>query len=220
MQRFISHFGEMGSRWGINRTVGQMYALLYVLGRPLNADEIAEYLGFSRSNVSMGLKELQSWRLVKLLHQPGDRREYFEPPKDIWDIFKALLEERRRREIEPTLSMLRDALLDTPVTPQDKEAQQRLREMYDLIELSSSWFDDVQRLSPDTLTSLMKMGSKIKKLLDVRDKFRFSGSKKSADDEATEADTDTDTDADADTPGVESKGGDVRSTAIVVRNKE
>lgn len=175
-QRFILHFGEMGSRWGINRTVGQIYALLYVQGKPLNADQIAEHLSFSRSNVSMGLKELQSWRLVKLLHQPGDRREYFEPPKDIWDIFKALLEERRRREIEPTLSMLRDALLENPTSEGDKIAQQRMREMYDLIELSSSWFDDVQRLSPETLASLMKMGSKVKKLLDVRDKFRFGGS--------------------------------------------
>ncbi|PRC93378.1 putative transcriptional regulator [Solimicrobium silvestre] len=173
--RFISHFGEMGSRWGINRTVGQIYALLYVQGKALNADEIAEHLTFSRSNVSMGLKELQSWRLVKLLHKPGDRREYFEPPQDIWDIFKALLEERRRREIEPTLSMLRDALLEQPTNEADQVAQQRMREMYDLIELSSSWFDDVQRLSPETLTSLMKMGSKVKKLLDVREKFRFSG---------------------------------------------
>ena len=177
MQRVILHFGEMGSRWGINRTVGQIYALLYVQAHPLNADEIADYLGFSRSNVSMGLKELQSWRLVKLLHLPGDRREYFEPPKDIWDIFKALLEERRRREIEPTLSMLRDALLETPASADDKHAQKRMREMYDLIELSSSWFDDVQRLSPETLSSLMKMGSKIKKLLDVKDKFRFGGEK-------------------------------------------
>ena len=174
-QRFILHFGEMGSRWGINRTVGQIYALLYIQGKALNADEIAEYLSFSRSNVSMGLKELQSWRLVKLLHRPGDRREYFEPPKDIWDIFKALLEERRRREIEPTLSMLRDALLENPGNDSDKVAQQRMREMYDLIELSSSWFEDVQRLSPETLASLMKMGSKVKKLLDVRDMFRVGG---------------------------------------------
>ncbi|MES2740308.1 MAG: GbsR/MarR family transcriptional regulator [Pseudomonadota bacterium] len=177
-QKFILHFGEMGSRWGINRTVGQIYALLYVLAKPLNADEIAEHLSFSRSNVSMGLKELQSWRLVKLLHQPGDRREYFEPPKDIWDIFKALLEERRRREVEPTLSMLRDALLESPTTQADHIAQQRMREMYDLIELSSSWFDEVQHLSPETLSSLMKMGSKVKKLLDVggsvREKLRFS----------------------------------------------
>jgi DNA-binding transcriptional regulator GbsR (MarR family) len=176
-QRFIMHFGEMGSRWGINRTVGQIYALLYVSAKPLNADEIAESLSFSRSNVSMGLKELQSWRLVKLLHKPNDRREYFEPPKDIWDIFKALLEERRRREIEPTLSMRRDALLETPSNEADQAAQQRMREMYDLIELSSSWFDDVQRLSPETLASLMKMGSKVKKLIDVgesvRDTFRF-----------------------------------------------
>ncbi|CAN7393336.1 GbsR/MarR family transcriptional regulator [Duganella sp. LjRoot269] len=179
-QKFILHFGEMGSRWGINRTVGQIYALLYVSARPLNADEIAESLSFSRSNVSMGLKELQSWRLVKLLHQPNDRREYFEPPKDIWDIFKALLEERRRREVEPTLSMLRDALLETPSTEADRVAQERMREMYNLIELSSSWFDDVQRLSPETLASLMKMGSKVKKLLDVgetvRDTFRFGRS--------------------------------------------
>jgi len=179
-QRFILHFGEMGSRWGINRTVGQIYALLYVSNRPLNADEIAEHLEFSRSNVSMGLKELQSWRLVKLLHQPNDRREYFEPPKDVWDIFKALLEERRRREVEPTLSMLRDAMLESASTAEDRYAQERMREMYELIELSSSWFDDVQRLSPDTLASLMKMGSTVKKLLDVGDvvrgKFRSSRS--------------------------------------------
>ena len=177
-QKFILHFGEMGSRWGINRTVGQMYALLYVLGKPLNADEIAEHLQFSRSNVSMGLKELQSWRLVKLLHQPGDRREYFEPPKDVWDIFKALLEERRRREVEPTLSMLRDALLEAPGNDADLVAQQRMREMYDLIELSSSWFDDVQRLSPETLTSLMKMGATVGKLLDVGDSVRSTFRKK------------------------------------------
>jgi len=173
-QRFILHFGEMGSRWGINRTVGQIYALLYVQSKPLNADDIAEALAFSRSNVSMGLKELQAWRLVKLLHKPGDRREYFEPPKDIWEIFKALLEERRRREIEPTLSMLRDALLENPGNEADRLAQERMREMYQLIELSTSWFDDVQRLSPETLASLMKMGSKVKSVLDIRDKFRFS----------------------------------------------
>nr|WP_315397921.1 GbsR/MarR family transcriptional regulator [uncultured Duganella sp.] len=187
-QRFIMHFGEMGSRWGINRTVGQIYALLYVSAKPLNADEIAESLSFSRSNVSMGLKELQSWRLVKLLHKPNDRREYFEPPKDIWDIFKALLEERRRREIEPTLSMLRDALLETPSNEADRAAQERMRDMYNLIELSSSWFDDVQRLSPETLASLMKMGSKVKKLIDVgesvRDTFRFARRDDKTDSEA------------------------------------
>ena len=186
-QKFVLHFGEMGSRWGINRTVGQIYALLYIQGRALNADEIAESLKFSRSNVSMGLKELQSWRLVKLLHKDGDRREYFEPPKDIWDIFKALLEERRRREVEPTLSMLRDALLERTTTEADHIAQERMREMYDLIEMASDWFDDVQRLSPETLSSLMKMGSRVKKLIDVggavRGKLGFPRSPASHDDD-------------------------------------
>ena len=113
-QSFVMHFGEMGSRWGINRTVGQIYALLFVSEKPLNADEIADALAFSRSNVSMGLKELDSWRLVRLQHLPGDRREYFSAPEDVWAIFRTLADERRKREIDPTLSMLRDALLVTP----------------------------------------------------------------------------------------------------------
>src|ERR1700710_1108346 len=133
-EAFVLHLGEMGSRWGINRTVGQICALLYVSPRPLPADEIAEQLEFSRSNVSMGLKELQSWRLVRLRHQPGDRREYFEAPSDVWEIFRVLAEERRRREIEPTLSMLRNALLETPVDDAERHAQQRMRDMHDLID--------------------------------------------------------------------------------------
>ena len=96
-QRFVLHFGEMGSRWGINRTVGQIYALLFVSEKPLNADDIAEALAFSRSNVSMGLKELDAWRLVRLQHLPGDRREYFSTPDDVWAIFRTLADERRKR---------------------------------------------------------------------------------------------------------------------------
>ena len=111
VQSFVAHFGEMGSRWGINRTVGQIYALLFVSEKPLNADEIAESLSFSRSNVSMGLKELASWRLVKLQHYPGDRREYFSTPDDVLAIFKTLAEERKKREVEPTLTMLRGAMM-------------------------------------------------------------------------------------------------------------
>jgi DNA-binding transcriptional regulator GbsR (MarR family) len=171
-QEFVLHFGEMGSRWGINRTVGQIYALLYVSVRPLNADEIAEALLFSRSNVSMGLKELESWRLVRLQHLPNDRREYFSAPEDIWAIFKTLAEERRKREIDPTLSMLRMALLATPANAEDKYAQQRMKEMHDLIELATMWFNDVQRLEPDTLKQLMKMGARVQKLLEMKDKLK------------------------------------------------
>ena len=168
----VAHFGEMGRRWGINRTVGQIYALIFVSPQPLNADEIAEALEFSRSNVSMGLKELQAWRLVNLRHLPGDRREYFDAPTDAWEIFRTLAEERRRREIEPTLSMLRNALLEEPSTDEDRIAQQRMKGMHDLIELMTTWFEDIQRLDPRTLAQLMKMGAKVQRLLEFTGKAR------------------------------------------------
>ena len=179
-QQFVAHFGEMGSRWGINRTVGQLYALIFVSAKPLNADEIADALEFSRSNVSIGLKELQGWRLVRLKHLPGDRREYFEAPHDVWEIFKSLAEEKRRREVEPTLSMLRAALVEAPSNDTDAHAQRRMRQMHELIDLSSTWFDDVQRLSPETLARLMRMGSSVKTVLDMADKLRIVGRKKTA----------------------------------------
>lgn len=172
VRSFVAHFGEMGSRWGINRTVGQIYALIFVSPAPLNADEIAEKLEFSRSNVSMGLKELQAWRLVSLRHLPGDRREYFEAPADAWEIFRTLAEERRRREIEPTLSMLRNALLEEPASDADRVALERMRGMHDLIELMTSWFDDVQRMDQATLAKLMKMGAKVQRLLEFSDKVK------------------------------------------------
>lgn len=172
VRSFVAHFGEMGSRWGINRTVGQIYALIFVSPAPLNADEIADKLEFSRSNVSMGLKELQAWRLVKLRHLPGDRREYFEAPSGAWEIFRTLAEERRRREIEPTLSMLRNALLEEPASEEDRVALERMRGMHDLIELTTSWFDDVQRMDQATLAKLMKMGAKVQRLLEFSDKVK------------------------------------------------
>lgn len=170
-REFVAHFGEMGSRWGINRTVGQIYALIFIAQKPLNADDISETLEFSRSNVSMGLKELQAWRLVRLKHLPGDRREYFEAPQDVWEIFRVLAEERRRREIEPTLSMLRMALLEEPASEADRHAQERMREMHDLIDRLLKWLDDVQRLSPETAMQLMGMGSTVTRVLEIKDRL-------------------------------------------------
>ena len=174
VRAFVSHFGEMGSRWGINRTVGQIYALIFVAPHPVNADEIAEALEFSRSNVSIGLKELQGWRLVNLRHVPGDRREYFEAPTDAWEIFRTLAEERRRREIEPTLSMLRGALIEETTSEEDRIAQQRMKGMHDLIELMTRWFDDVQRLDQQTLSQLMRMGAKVQRLLEFTGKVKLA----------------------------------------------
>lgn len=171
-ERFILHFGEMGSRWGVNRTVGQIYALLFITPQPLNADEISDALGFSRSNVSLGLKELQSWRLVRMGHQVGDRRDYFESPKDVWEIFRILMEEKRKREIDPTLTLLRDNLLEPAKDDRDIYAQKRMTEMLELIELSTGWFDEIQRLPPETLQNLMKLGSKVQKVLGFAGKLR------------------------------------------------
>lgn len=168
-QAFVSHFGEMGSRWGINRTVGQIYALLFLSPRPLNADDIAEKLEFSRSNVSMGLKELEGWRLVQLRRVPGDRREYFSTPEDIWVILRTLVEERKRREIDPTLTMLRDIIMETPSNEDERHAQARMRQMHEVIELLTNWFGEVERLENKSLIQLLKLGAKVQKVLQFKE---------------------------------------------------
>lgn len=173
--RFVAHFGEMGSRWGVNRTVSQIYALLFVSEAPMNADEIAEALAVSRSNVSMSLKELEAWSLVRLSRQPGDRREYYSTLGDVWEIFRAVAAERRRREVEPTLSMLREALLADPQTKSDAYAQRRMREMHDLAETANNWFDELQHLSPDSLLQLMKLGARVQKILPLKGRRTVTG---------------------------------------------
>jgi DNA-binding transcriptional regulator GbsR (MarR family) len=171
VQSFVSHFGEMGSRWGINRTVGQIYALLFVTERPMHADDIGEKLAISRSNVSIGLKELQAWGLVRQSRLPGDRREYFTSLGDVWEIFRVVAAERRRREVLPTLSVLRESLLVKAGTADDAFAQQRMREMHELVDMANTWFDDLQRLSPESMAQLMKMGSRVQKLLSAKDRL-------------------------------------------------
>ncbi|PWR19650.1 GbsR/MarR family transcriptional regulator [Zavarzinia compransoris] len=166
IQTFVLHFGEMGSRWGINRTVGQIYALLYVSPEPLCADQIVEALGISRSNVSMSLRELQAWNLVLLRHRPDDRRDFFTTPSDIWIILRALAEERKKREVDPTLSVLRDILMEVPETAAERHAQARLAEMHGLIEQLTGWYDDVKRLDTERLTALLGLGAGITRLLD------------------------------------------------------
>ncbi len=170
VQAFVLHFGEMGSRWGINRTVGQIYALLFVSPEPLNADQIVEKLGFSRSNVSMGLKELQAWNLVRLQHLPDDRRDYFATPQDLWAIVRSLAEERKKREVDPTLSMLREVLMQLPSTEEERYAQARMQELHDLIDLLTGWYADVQRLETERLVQLMSLGAKVQKIVDFTDR--------------------------------------------------
>ncbi|MDX2218691.1 MAG: GbsR/MarR family transcriptional regulator [Burkholderiales bacterium] len=171
VQAFVLHFGEMGSRWGINRTVGQIYALLFVSNRALNADDLVDALGLSRGSVSMGLKELQSWNLVRMRHIPGDRREYFDTPEDVWAIMRTLVEERKKREIDPTLTTLRDLLMASPQTEADAHAQTRMAAMHEQIELLTGWYADIQKLETERLVQLLSLGSRIARVLEMKDKL-------------------------------------------------
>ncbi|MCC5983627.1 MAG: GbsR/MarR family transcriptional regulator [Rhodobacteraceae bacterium] len=162
-QEFILHFGEMGSRWGINRTVGQIYAALFLSEEPLCADDLVGLLGVSRSNVSMSLKELQSWSLVHLKHRPGDRRDFFTTPDDMWQIVRTLVEERKKREIDPTLTKLRQLEM-RPGSAEDAYAQARITEMRELIELLTGWYDQMNKLETERLVALLNMGAKLQKL--------------------------------------------------------
>jgi DNA-binding transcriptional regulator GbsR (MarR family) len=170
-QAFVLHFGEMGSRWGINRTVGQIYALLYVSPDPLCADDIVEKLGVSRSNVSMGLRELQTWNLVLLKHLPDDRRDFFTTPDDVWQILRTLAEERKKREVDPTLSVLREILMQNPTDEAERHAQARMAEMHGLIEQLTNWYDDVKKLETDRLATLLSLGARVTKFLEVKDRI-------------------------------------------------
>lgn len=170
-QAFVLHFGEMGSRWGINRTVGQIYALLYIAAEPLCADDIVEKLGVSRSNVSMGLRELQAWNLVLLKHLPSDRRDFFTTPDDVWQILRTLAEERKKREVDPTLSVLREILMQKPADEGERHAQARMAEMHGLIEQLTTWYDDVKKLETDRLAMLLGLGARVTKILEVKDRI-------------------------------------------------
>lgn len=175
-EMFIMHFGEMGSRWGFNRTVGQMLAVLVLTPKALSAEDIAAALHISRGNVSMGVKELQSWRLIQTQRIKGDRKDYYTTAGNIWDMAKVIFEERRKREVDPTMSLLRSGLLEAPTSEDEKYAQDRLEEIHDLLELLTQWGDQLNGMSPEKLQSLMKLGSGIGKLLDMKDKIMGKGS--------------------------------------------
>jgi DNA-binding transcriptional regulator GbsR (MarR family) len=160
-KRFVLHWGEMGSSWGVNRTVAQIHALLFVSSTPLHADDLAETLGVARSNVSMSLRELSNWKLIRTVHILGDRRDHFETITDVWELFRVVVAERKAREFDPTIVVLRDCLKSPDFAKEDKGAQMRIRETLELMETLSVWADEMLRLSPDTLVKIMKLGSKV-----------------------------------------------------------
>ncbi len=165
-QRFVVHWGEMGTRWGVNRTVAQIHALLYISPEPLMAEQIAQTLSVARSNVSTSLRELQRWGIVKVSHVLGDRRDYFESLQDTWDMTKVILAERKRREIDPTLPVL-EACLDEceSADPPDPQVTERLRNMLDLFRTMNDWHRDIMSLPSSQLKRVVGMRQKVRKLL-------------------------------------------------------
>jgi DNA-binding transcriptional regulator GbsR (MarR family) len=162
-QRFILHWGEMGTRWGINRTVAQVQALLYLADRPLNADDLVSVLQVARSNVSTSLKELQGWGLVRVTHVLHDKRDHFETTKDVWEMFRTIVDVRKHREIDPTRALLRE-MLDDPKSL-DANTRARVEAMSEFFETTNSWYEQVRRWPRPVLLRLFRLGDKALKLL-------------------------------------------------------
>lgn len=156
-RRFVLHWGEMGWRWGVNRTVSQAHAVLFLSGRPMHAEELATLLQVARSNISTSLRELANWDLVKVVHLVGDRRDHYLAAQDPWELARVVARERKEREFDPTLAVLRDCIADPELARLDGGAQKRLRETLALMELVSDWTEKMLRLEPEQLRRLARL---------------------------------------------------------------
>lgn len=168
-EKFILHWGEMGTRWGINRTVAQIHALLYLSPKPLAADEIVDTLKVARSNVSTSLWELQTWGVVKVVHVMGDRRDHFESLKDVWQMFEIVLDERKRREIDPTVKVLRECMAELEEgKADDAHTRERMQAMLDFFDTMTSWYHEIRRLPKNCVIKFVKLGSKVRELVGLK----------------------------------------------------
>ena len=169
-QQFILHWGEMGTRWGINRTVAQIHALLFIVARPMNAEEITEALSVARSNVSNSLRELQNWGIIRLIHLAGDRRDHFESLKDVYAMFRIIVNERKRRELDPTLKVIRECLENPGKEEIDAATKERLEAMLGFFELAERLFGQLEKVSTKNLIRAAKMGAGVFRLLGLTSK--------------------------------------------------
>ena len=165
-QKFILHWGEMGTRWGVNRTVAQVHALLYLSERPMPAEEIAATLSVARSNISTSLRELQGWRIVRVAPVLGDRRQHFESVKDVWELFRIVVQERKKRELDPTIQVVRECVEQAKKAgPSEAYAHNRLEELLAFIATMDTLFEEFQHLPPAAARGLAKLRGRIRKLL-------------------------------------------------------
>ena len=166
VEQYVLHWGEMGTRWGTNRTVAQIQALLYLSPKPLRADEIVDLLSVARSNVSTSIRELQSYQLVRMTHVLGDRRDYFESLHDVWELFRVIIEQRKQRELNPTLAMLKSCAADVDLEEEtDALTKERIHNMLEFVASASAWYEEISDVPTSTLTKLMKLGKRITKLV-------------------------------------------------------
>ena len=167
-QKFILHWGEMGTRWGLNRTVAQIHALLFISQKPLDSENIAQVLGVARSNVSTSLKELQGWGIVKRVHVMGDSRDHFESIQDVWEMFRVVMDERKKREFDPTERLIRECIAEAELDSKtDKYTEQKLRELAEFFETTSAWYGQIRQWPTGALTKFVKVADKIRKLLGI-----------------------------------------------------
>jgi DNA-binding transcriptional regulator GbsR (MarR family) len=165
-KQFILHWGEMGTRWGVNRTVAQIHALLFISPDPLSAEEIASTLAVARSNVSTSLRELQSWGLIRPVHVLGDRRTHYESMKDVWEMFRVIIDQRKRREMDPTLESLRRWVAELERgNPADRHTRERLLEMLEFFETLAALYAEARELPSGTLRGFVKMRGRLRKLV-------------------------------------------------------
>ncbi len=166
VEKYVLHWGEMGTRWGTNRTVAQIQALLYLSPKPLRADEIVELLSVARSNVSTSIRELQSYGIVRMTHLLGDRRDYFESLHDVWELFRVIIDQRKQKELNPTLAMLKGCAAEVQKEKKtDPVTKERIQNMLQFVESTSDWYEQINEIPTSTLTKIMALGTKITKLV-------------------------------------------------------
>ena len=167
-QKLVLHWGEMGTRWGINRTVAQVHALLFLSEKPLPADEIAETLGIARSNTSTSLRELQNWGIVRIVHLLGDRRDHFASTKDVFAMFRAIARERKKREIDPTVHVLRDCIAEAGKPKSaDASTRSRLADLLEFFELAGAAYERLEKLPTPAVLKLAKLGDQVLRMVGI-----------------------------------------------------
>ena len=166
VERFVLHWGEMGNTWGVNRSIAQIHALLFITEQPLTAEEIADQLELARSNVSTSIRELLSWKLIRRVHVMGDRRDHYEAEADLFEMVRRIAHGRKQREIDPTIEMLRDCVVEANTDKQvSPHARARLAGMLDFMDTVDKGFDEIMRLPSGTLMRLIKMGGAVAKFV-------------------------------------------------------